>query len=69
MTSALHRLIVEASQGRDDLAIDRANYLTAWQLSLDGNLPGETRKEWAALAEVAGYRIIDFLRLPTWYGD
>lgn len=57
MTSALHSLLVAATEGKPDLAIDRANYLTAWQLSLDSNLDAVTRQGWADLADAAAYRL------------
>lgn len=57
MNAALHSRLVEAASRRDDLAIDLANYRTAWQLSLDANLDGVMRREWAALADAAAYRL------------
>lgn len=54
-----HQLLVEMSQRYDDLAIDRANYLTAWQLSQDGNLDEATRRQWKTLAAIAAERLTD----------
>jgi len=48
-----HSLLVAASECRDDLASLRANYLTARQLSLDLNLPGEVRRDYEAQLEAA----------------
>lgn len=69
MNSALHSRLVEASQARTDVAIEFANYQTARQLSLDGNLPGEKREEWAALAEKAFWRLVDLTNIPTSHLD
>lgn len=51
-------LLLMAANFNDELVdVHRANYVTAYQLSLDGNLPGTERAEHRKTAEREGFRL------------
>lgn len=59
-TDLIHLLIrqIEFSPpSRPDLDVEFAEYNTNWQLSLDGNLPGDVRAHHGQLAKTAACRI------------
>ena len=60
-----HRLLVEASSSllnRPGMDVARANYLTAWQLSLDLNQPGGVVEEMKEKRREAALALVELIR-------
>lgn len=59
MIAYRHQEIIRESVGVPGVEVHLAEYLTHWQLSIDGNVSGPEREINWRIAEAAGWKIVE----------